>query len=98
MLSQNKDVVRRQLIDLLGLFQKLAPFFNAIGEQPDPKWWIERIMETSNIRNIEKGFVKLSLPQPVIPPGASVPSEDSGETISGDMPPEAVEDSLAQRV
>lgn len=97
MQAQNKDVVRRQLIDMLGLFQKLAPFFNAIGKQPDPTWWIERIMETSNIRNIDKGFVDV---QPILaqsmPPGAPNQSNVDSD-VSGDMPPEAIEAGMAQR-
>jgi hypothetical protein len=99
MQSQNKDVVRRQLLDLLGVFQKLAPFFQQIGETPDPKWWIERIMETSNIRNVEKGFRPIQLPQPINPRVAPIPS-DNGQVPStdGTMPPEAVEAGLGQRV
>lgn len=100
MQSQNKDVVRRQLLDLLGTFTNLAPFFQAIGETPDPKWWIERIMETSNIRNIEKGFKPMQLPQPINAQGAPVPNNNSGEaqSIDGVMPPESVEAGIGQRV
>lgn len=97
MQAQNKDVVRRQLLDMLGLFQKLAPFFQAVGEMPDPKWWIERIMETSNIRNIEKGFKPIQPLQPM-PSEAPVPIREDQETIDGSMPPEAVEAGLGQRV
>lgn len=98
MQAQNKDVIRRQLLDMLGLFEKLGPLFQAIGEVPDPKWWVERIMETSNIKNIDKGFKPINqLAQPIIPQGAPVPSE-SPENISGEMPPEAVEAGMAQRV
>lgn len=96
MQAQNKDVVRRQLIDMLGLFQKLAPFFQAIQVQPDPKWWIERIMETSNIKNIDKGFVQVT-PQPLLPPGTPDQNQ-TDETISGEMPQEAVEAGMGQRV
>lgn len=97
MQAQNKDVVRRQLIDMLGLFEKLAPLFNAIGEMPDPKWWIERIMETSNIRNIEKGFKPVQMLQPM-PPSAPDQKQSVNNTVSGDMPQEAVEAGVGQRV
>lgn len=66
MQSQNKDVMRRQLIDALGLFTQLKPFMDMLRMAPDPKFWIERVMETMNIRNIDKGFVQIpNIPMPV---------------------------------
>jgi len=98
MQSRNKDVIRRQLIDTLGLFQQLAPFFQAIGVQPDPVWWIQRIMETSNIRNIDKGFINVQIPQ-ASAQVASVPqAEDQSDLVDGEMSPEAVEAGLGQGV
>lgn len=97
MQSQNKDVIRRQLIDAIGLFQNLDPFFQAARIAPDPKFWIERLMETMHIRNIDKGFIPLT-PQPMVPSVAPVSNQtEPNTTIGGQMPPEAVEAGLAQR-
>ena len=92
MQAQNKDVFRKQLIDALGLFTNLKPFFDQMGMMPNPKFWIERLMETMHIRNIEEGFVQM--PPPIIPPPGAMPPKGTPpaappSTVSGAMPPEA---------
>lgn len=116
MQSQNKDVLRKQLIDALGLFVKLQPMMAQGGINPETKmpvppktinveFWIQRLMETMHIRNIEEGFIEL-LPQPAVqlgpdgkplPPGPAGPGQ-TPETITGAMPQEATEAGLAQAV
>lgn len=110
MQSQNKDVVRRQLIDAMGLFTKLAPLMekptiDEHGQMVPPKtlyipFWIEQLMDTMNIRNIEKGFVDLPqmLPQGPIPGQAVDDGFPPQDGPTGDMPPEAIEAGLAQRL
>jgi hypothetical protein len=82
MQAQNKDVFRKQLIDSLGLFNSLKPFFDQAGLMPNPKFWIERLMESMHIRNIEEGF--MPIPMPIMPP--VMPGNDP---VGGGLPPKA---------
>jgi hypothetical protein len=106
MQAQNKDVYRRQLLDSLQFLVKFEPVMNKVGKTLEPNFWLERIMETMNIRNVENGIVDLppALPldgsQPMMspPPASQTPgplppmSEQSGE-----MPMDGMEAGLAQR-
>lgn len=112
MQAQNKDVIRRQLIDALGLFTKLEPLMNRPsvdenGQMTPPKmiyvpFWIEKLMDTMNIRNIEKGFTDAPMPPPIVDPNAGMQAPPDElppiETVDGSMPPEAIEAGLAARV
>lgn len=98
MQAQNKDVFRRQLLDFLNFLVKFEPVMNKSGKTIDPLFWLERIMETMNIRNIEKGIVDMPIPALTpITPGASEPGPLPSEA-TGAMPPEAIEAGMAQRV
>ena len=92
MQAQNKDVFRKQLIDAIGLFSNMQGMFQQLNMGINPKFWIERLMETMHIRNIEDGFVQL--PPPVlgqVPPGASAPQGTSPTAPpSGAMEPSQV--------
>lgn len=59
MQPMNKDMHRKQLIDALGLLTKLEPIMNKVGETINPTFWLTKIMDTLNIRNIEKGIMPL---------------------------------------
>lgn len=101
MQAQNKDVLRRQLIESLKIFQEFQVFFQAVGKQPDPVFWIEKLMETMYIRNIDKGFIDVQ--QPMVDPMTGQPMQGqpmTGESNipSGEMPPEAIEAGMAQRL
>jgi hypothetical protein len=110
MQAQNKDVFRKQLIDALGLFNTLKPFFDIQRIMPNPKFWIERLMETMHIRNVEEGFMPMP-PMPLVVPGGqpmpgqggSPPVPPSGHTakpstITGQQPPEASVMAGAQQI
>jgi hypothetical protein len=105
MQAQNKDVMRRQLLDALGLFNSLKPFFDAIGRQPNPEWWIEQLMDTMNIRNIEDGFMDAQMPmvvdpatgQPIQPMPEGSPAPEMSQADGG-VPLEGIEAGQAQRV
>lgn len=91
MQAQNKDVFRKQLIDAFGVFNQFKPFFDMLGMMPNPKFWIERLMETMHIRNIEDGFMPMP-PMPIpgqVPLGNAQGAPPPAQTISGDMPPDA---------
>ena len=103
MQAQNKDVLRRQLLDSLKFLVNFEPIMNRTGLTLEPKFWLQRIMETMNIRNVEDGIVPL--PPPVlaapIPPGgmppSGVPPQGTPTGSAGIMPPEAIEEGLAHR-
>ena len=94
MQSQNKDVLFKQLLELLGILSKLEPILNKPSIDPetgmikngktiDIEWWLERILETRNIRNIEEGIKEIP-PAPVVlpdgePGSGALPSVPSGE-------------------
>lgn len=103
MQAQNKDVFRRQLLDSLQFLIKFEPVMNKVGKTLEPNFWLERIMETMNIRNVEKGIIDLPpmLPMPQgqspmgqVPPGPLPPMSEQ----SGGMPIEATEAGMAERV
>jgi hypothetical protein len=110
MQAQNKDVYRRQLLYSLQFLVKFEPVMNKVGKTLEPNFWLERIMETMNIRNVEKGIVDLPPAPPVaigpdgkpminpspasMPPGPLPPMSEE----SGGMPPDAIEAGMAQRV
>jgi hypothetical protein len=82
---------------------------NKVGKTLEPNFWLERIMETMNIRNVEKGIVDLPpappvtigpdgkpmmLPAPAMSsPGPLPPMSEQ----SGEMPMDGMEAGLAQR-
>lgn len=94
MQSQNKDVLRKHLLEALQLIGNLNPLIMQSGKQIEPLWWLERLMDTMNIRNIEKGFSDLQPVMPVDPMGSGLPPVE--EVPSGEMPPEAIEAGAAQ--
>lgn len=115
MQAQNKDVYRRQLLDSLQFLTQFEPVMNKPtidpvtgqlrpGKTLDPQFWLERIMETMNIRNVEKGIVDLPPAPPVLdgqpmmnPPQASqTPDAPEPSESTGAMPPEAIEARLGQ--
>lgn len=99
MQSQNKDVLRKHLIETLQLVGQLNPLINAAGKKIEPLWWFEKLLDTMSVRNIEKGFTDIMQVAQVLgmdqAPDAGVPSN---EIPSGDQPPEAVENSLGQSI
>ena len=101
MQAQNKDVFRKQLIDALGLFTNMQPLFQQMNMAINPKFWIERLMETMHIRNIDEGFVELP-PMPMMPAGGTPPNAPPpappGNPEAPPMPPEAGIMGAAQRV
>lgn len=87
MQAQNKDVLFKQLMDLLGLLTKIEPILNKNGEMINIPWWLERILETRNIRNIEKGIIPLP-PQPMaIDPKTGQPIPVGPAPGAGPLPP-----------
>lgn len=106
MQAQNKDVYRRQLLDALAFLVKFEPMMNKVGKTLEPTFWLERIMETMNIRNVEEGIIDLPpmpMPtigpdgKPIVPPmpGSPQPGPEMSES-EGNMPPEAIEARLGQ--
>lgn len=94
MQSQNKDVLRRHLLESLQLVGQLNPLIMQAGKQVEPLWWLERLMDTMNIRNIEKGFTDIPLQAPIDP----LMGQNIDEIPSGEMPPEATESAQAQAI
>lgn len=72
MQAMNKDMHRKQLLDALSLLTSLEPILNKIGQTLNPVFWIEKIMETLGIRNVEKGIMELP-PQMAIDPKTGQP-------------------------
>lgn len=65
MQAMNKDMHRKQLIDALGLLTSLEPIMNKVGQTINPAFWIEKIMETLGIRNVENGIMPLPPMMPI---------------------------------
>lgn len=78
MQAQNKDVLRRQLLEAMKMFETFKPFFDLMREMPNPKFWTEKVMETMNIRNIEDGFIPMPEIVPVEP--------NTGQPAAGPAP------------
>jgi len=98
MQSQNKDVFRRQLLDALKFLVNFEPIMNKVGKTLNPLFWLERVMETMNIRNVEKGVMDLPpIPLPITT-ASSTPIPGQPEGITGGIPPEATEAGMAERV
>lgn len=100
MQSQNKDVLRRHLIQMLELFVKMKPITDAAQLMVEPKFWIEKLADTAYIRNIDKGFMPMPM-MPVAPPDPDVnvsPESPEEEIPAGEMPMEAVEAGMGQRI
>lgn len=103
MQAQNKDVLFRQLTDLFQVVVNFEPILNKSGETVDGRWWLERILETRNVRNIEKGIKPLP-PQPLMvgpdgkPIPGAIPSAGAPSPISSDQNMMVQEDAMAGRV
>lgn len=96
MQSQNKDVIRRQLIDSIGLLSKLEPMLNKVGKTINSEFWLEKLFDVMNVRNIEDGFIALPQTPPMgVPPGIP-PGLPQGQGVPT-MTPEANEMGQAQR-
>ena len=106
MQAQNKDVFRRQLLDALKFLVSFEPVMNKPSIDPetgivrpgktlDPLFWLERIMETMNIRNVEKGIVDLP-PMMMAPQEAGMPPGPQ-ESIESDQGIDTREDTFAAR-
>ena len=103
MQAQNKDVIRRQLIDMLTMMS--TPQFQMLLQQSGvtlkAPFWLQKLGDVSNIRNIEEGFMPLpptpAAPQQLPPPSGEIPQGQATEGGGVPMPPEAVEASLSQR-
>lgn len=107
MQSQNKDVLFRQLTTLLGLVVKFEPILNKTGKTLNGEWWLERILETRNIRNIEDGFMDLppapmtvdpKTGQPVPMPGSTPGAPMGAPPVSSGQGMDVQEDSMAAQL
>lgn len=73
--SNNRDLIRRHLMEAMKVIADWKIFFDLAGIMPDPKFWTEKLMETMAVRNIDKGFI------PAPPP----PQEPQKEKVSQSM-------------
>ena len=105
MQAQNKDVFRRQLLDAVKFLVTFEPVMNkpsidpntgqvVLGKTIDPLFWLTRIFETMNIRNVEKGVRDL----PPVVPGFSPPGTEPPSSIESGQNQETEEDVLAGRI
>lgn len=101
MKAQNKDVIRAQLERTIGLLTKIQPLMAV----PSPKYpmgatlnwhfWLEKLFDTFSFKNIDEGILPLMAPPvPVGPDGQPMPEP----APTGEMPPEAIEAGMAERV
>lgn len=101
MQAQNKDVYRRQLLSSLEFLLKFEPLMNKIGKTLNPQFWLERIMETMNIRNVEEGIIDLPTIGPIDPNTGQPAPGPAGPTtppISDGTGMEVKEDAMAGAV
>lgn len=89
MQAMNKDMHRKQLIDALGLLTSLEPIMNKVGATINPQFWLEKIMDTLGIRNVEKGIMPLPpMPQMQIGPDGKPVAPQFGPNGQPIAPPE----------
>lgn len=97
MQAQNKDVFRRQLLDALKFLISFEPLMNKVGKTLNPLFWLERIMETMNIRNVEKGIIDLP-PMILDPQGLGQTPQGPPSTIESGSNIDVMDDAMAERV
>lgn len=96
MRAQNKDVLFKQLLDFLQILVKLEPIMNKAGKTINPIFWLERIMETRNIRNVEKGIMDLPPAPMTIDPKTGQPIPMPGSTPGAPMGPPPMSEGMGQ--
>ena len=96
MRAQNKDVLFKQLLDFLQILVKLEPIMNKAGKTINPIFWLERIMETRNIRNVEKGIMDLPPAPMMIDPKTGQPLPMPGATPGAPMGPPPMDEGMGQ--
>lgn len=90
----NKDVFRRQLIDIIGQLKMVEPELNKIGKGINFEFFIKKLFENMTIRNSDDALIDLNIPNPQmehenlvfgkVPPRVH-PQENLDEHLQGHM-------------
>ena len=95
MQAPNREVHRKQFMDMMGLLQVFEPSLNRIGKTVDPLFSLPKVLDTFGVKNGEQAIVDLPIGAMMPIPGEPVPTP---ETITGAEPPAAAEFARANQV
>lgn len=76
--APNREVHRKQFMDMMGLLNVFEPALNRIGKTVDPLFFLPRILDTFGVKNAENAIIDLPPMAMVAPPteGGQPPSPE----------------------